>query len=58
MNDNNINKFVNLIDISKNKYIEETEAKDDHFKKLGLNALEFSKKFDWNKVVKKYIELI
>ncbi len=32
--------------------------KDDHFKKLGLNALEFSKKFDWNKVVKKYIELI
>lgn len=33
LNDDNINKFVNLIDISKNKYIEETEAKDDHLKK-------------------------
>ena len=33
LNDDNINKFVNLIDISKNKYIEETKAKDDHIKK-------------------------
>ena len=32
LNDDNIDKFVNLIDISKSKYIEETEAKEDHFK--------------------------
>ena len=32
--------------------------KDDHYKKLGVNALEFSKNFNWNKIVKKYIELI
>ena len=30
----------------------------DHYKKLSINALEFSKNFDWNKIVKKYIELI
>ena len=31
---------------------------NDHYKKLGLNALEFSKNFSWDKIVKKYIELI
>ena len=31
---------------------------NDKYKKLGANALEFSKNFDWNKVIKKYIELI
>ena len=31
---------------------------NNHHKKLGANALEFSKHFNWNKVVKKYIELI
>ena len=28
------------------------------YKELGVNALEFSKNFNWNKIVKKYIELI
>ena len=27
-------------------------------KELGENALDFSKDFSWNKIVKKYIELI
>ena len=31
---------------------------NDQYKKLGANALEFSKDFNWNKIVKKYIELI
>jgi len=31
---------------------------NDHYKKLGANALEFSKNFGWEKIVKKYIELI
>ena len=31
---------------------------NDNFKKLGDNALEFSKNFKWNKIIKKYIELI
>jgi phosphatidyl-myo-inositol dimannoside synthase len=31
---------------------------NDHYKKLGTNALEFSKNFSWDKIVKKYIELI
>ena len=31
---------------------------NNKFKELGFNALEFSKKFGWNKIVKKYIELI
>ena len=31
---------------------------DDRFKTLGLNALKFSKNFDWDKIVKKYIQLI
>ena len=31
---------------------------NNHHKELGANALEFSKNFNWNKVVKKYIELI
>jgi len=31
---------------------------NDHYKKLGANALEFSKNFSWDKVVKKYIKLI
>ena len=31
---------------------------NDKYKKLGANALEFSKNFSWNKIVKKYIELI
>ena len=32
--------------------------KENNFKKLGVNALEFSKNFSWNKIIKKYIELI
>ena len=32
--------------------------KDNHYKKLGINALNFSKNFNWNKIIKKYIELI
>ena len=32
--------------------------KDDKYKKLGSNAFEFSRKFNWNKIIKKYIELI
>jgi len=32
--------------------------KNNHYKELGLNAFEFSKNFNWNKIVKKYIELI
>ena len=31
---------------------------NDHYKKLGLQALEFSKNFSWEKIVKKYIKLI
>ena len=31
---------------------------NSHYKELGLNAFEFSKNFNWNKIVKKYIELI
>ena len=31
---------------------------NNYHKKLGKNALEFSKNFDWGKIVKKYIELI
>ena len=31
---------------------------NDHYKKLGDNALEFSRNFSWDKIVKKYIELI
>ena len=31
---------------------------NNNYKKLGANALEFSKKFSWNKIIKKYIELI
>ena len=31
---------------------------NDNYKKLGSNALEFSNNFKWNKIVKKYIELI
>ncbi len=31
---------------------------NDHFLKLGANALEFSKDFSWDKIVKKYINLI
>ena len=30
----------------------------NHYKELGINALEFSKNFNWNKIIKKYIELI
>ncbi len=32
--------------------------KNDHYKNLGTNAFEFSKNFSWNKIIKKYIELI
>ncbi len=32
--------------------------KNENYKKLGSNALEFSKNFNWDKIVKKYIELI
>jgi phosphatidyl-myo-inositol dimannoside synthase len=31
---------------------------NNHHKELGKNALEFSKDFNWGKIVKKYIELI
>ena len=31
---------------------------DDNYKELGKNALEFSKKFRWDKIVKQYIQLI
>ena len=31
---------------------------NDHYKELGNNALEFSKNFSWDKIIKKYIELI
>ena len=31
---------------------------NNHHKKLGANAFEFSKNFDWNKIIKKYIQLI
>ena len=31
---------------------------NDHYLKLGANALEFSKDFSWGKIVKKYISLI
>ena len=31
---------------------------NEQYKKLGTNALEFSKNFSWNKIIKKYIELI
>ena len=31
---------------------------NDHYKELGTNALNFSKNFSWNIIVKKYIELI
>ncbi len=31
---------------------------NDNYKNFGANALEFSKQFSWNKVVKKYIDLI
>ena len=31
---------------------------NDHFRDLGTNALNFSKNFSWNIIVKKYIELI
>ena len=29
-----------------------------HYLELGANALEFSKEFSWNKIIKKYISLI
>ena len=31
---------------------------NDHYKSLGKNAYEFSKNFNWNKIIKKYLELI
>ena len=31
---------------------------NDHYKELGNNALKFSKNFSWDKIIKKYIELI
>ena len=31
---------------------------NDHFVELGNNALNFSKNFNWEKIIKKYIELI
>ena len=31
---------------------------DDHYLELGASALEFSKNFSWDKIVKKYISLI
>ena len=32
--------------------------RNNHHKELGNNALEFSKNFNWNKIVKRYVELI
>ena len=29
-----------------------------NYKRFGVNAFEFSKNFKWNKIVKKYLELI
>ena len=31
---------------------------NDHYLELGSNALEFSKNFGWEKIIKKYISLI
>jgi phosphatidylinositol alpha-1,6-mannosyltransferase len=31
---------------------------NNNYKKLGVHALKFSKDFSWNKIIKKYIELI
>jgi phosphatidylinositol alpha-1,6-mannosyltransferase len=31
---------------------------NNYYKRLGDNALEFSKNFKWDKIIKKYIELI
>ena len=31
---------------------------NENYKQLGSNALKFSKNFSWNKIIKKYIELI
>ena len=31
---------------------------NDHYKELGINALKFSQNFSWEKIIKKYIELI
>ncbi len=31
---------------------------NNHYKELGNNALEFSKNFSWDRIIKKYIELI
>ena len=31
---------------------------NSNYKQLGSNALQFSKNFSWDKIVKKYIELI
>ena len=31
---------------------------NDHYLELGSNALEFSKKFSWEKIIKEYINLI
>ena len=31
---------------------------NENYKKLGTNALEYSKKFNWKTIIKKYIELI
>ena len=31
---------------------------NDNYKKYGLNALNFSKEFQWNKIIKKYLQLI
>ena len=31
---------------------------NDNYKKYGSNALKFSENFTWNKIVKKYLDLI
>ena len=31
---------------------------NNNYKKLGINAMEFSKKFRWNKIIKNYLELM
>ena len=48
-NGNDLNALYDTL----NKILE-----NNHFIELGANALEFSKDFSWNKIIKKYIELI
>ena len=46
-------KFVSFFENIRLKLL-----RNNHHKELGNNALEFSKNFNWNKIVKRYVELI